>query len=391
MRHLYPIPLGFVLLAACSSAPQAGSSAAPRPGANARVLVVAAPASAEAETPAPPNSPSPSRSVALAAAAPTVEVTLAAAPPGGWSGTHGNSRASVTGVWGASGHVFAVGTDIILHSTDRGLHWSSTPGPRADWTAIWGASIDDIYVGGEPIVRSTDRGATWAKTAPLPGAAYAIWGSGPDDVYAVGGVARASGGSAPFIARTTDHGETWSVLPHDVKSGWFYAVVGAGQGEVLVSGLSRGKEHTSAVLLRSIDDGKKWTHLPVAEPRMVENEQIRSLCFSTSGTLYASMARALYATQDRGKTWNLAADVGAEVVGLGCFGREIFVGGRERRFLYSRDDGKTWDTREIERYWTEPAMISFQAMFVAETGETYVGCETPSWKGSGTLLRRAAR
>jgi photosystem II stability/assembly factor-like uncharacterized protein len=390
VRHLYPLPLGFALLAACSSAPQAGSSAAPPPRARAPVLLVAAPASAEAETPAPPNPPR-SPSVALAAAAPTVALTLAPAPPGGWSGTHGNSRASVTGIWGASGHVFAVGTDIILHSTDRGLHWSSTPGPRADWTAIWGASIDDIYVGGQPIVRSTDRGATWAEAAPLPGAAHAIWGSGPDDVYAVGGASGVGGGSSPFIARTTDHGRTWSVLPHDVKSGWFYDVVGTGPGEVLVSGLSRGKEHTSAVLLRSTDGGRRWTHLPVAEPRMVDNEQIRSLCFSTSGTLYASMARALYATQDWGKTWNLAADVGAEVLGLGCFGREIFVGGRDRRFLYSRDHGKTWDPREIERYWTEAAMISFQSMFVAETGETYVGSETPSWRGSGTLLRRAAR
>jgi photosystem II stability/assembly factor-like uncharacterized protein len=232
-------------------------------------------------------------------------------------------------------------------------------------------------------MRSTDQGASWAKAAPLPGPAHAIWGSGPEDVYAVGG------GTAPFIAHTKDHGKTWRILAHGLKEGWFHAVTGRGPGDVLVAGKGHEQGHTTAVLLRSTDGGKRWAAVPVAKPGMTDNEEIRNLCFSSSGTLYASMSYAVYTTRDLGKNWRLAVGVGTEVLGMRCFGADVYVGGRNRKMLHSPDDGRTWDEHELDRVWTDPALISIQSMFVAETGEVYIGGESYASGGGGTLLRRA--
>jgi hypothetical protein len=364
-----------LLAAACSPTPPLPSTpASPTPPAQ-----VTAPPTAAARPIELREAPTIAPVVSTSAA----DLVLAPASPGAWSGAHGNAPASITGIWGTGGVVFAVGSGTILRSTDRGLHWAASPGPL-DWPAVWGSSVDDVYVGGKEVVHSTDRGATWTPTAPLPGSAYAIWGSGPDEVFAVGG------GDAPFIVQSRDHGKSWQALTSGVRTGWFYDVLGAGKGEVLVAGKKDGANHTSAELLSSTDGGKHWTSLPVARPKMTDNEEIRNLCFSASGTLYASMSYAVYATRDRGRTWKLAADVGTEVIGLGCFGREILIGGRNRRFRRSADDGQTWSEADLDGVWgADRALISLQAMFVAETGEAYVGGEAYNLAGHGTLLRRA--
>jgi len=112
------------------------------------------------------------------AAGPAFDLTLDGSTPGAWSGAQGNTSMSVSRIWGAAGHVFAVGSGVILHSADRGLHWTAAPGPTG-WPAVWGSSIDDVYVGGATVVRSTDRGQTWTPVATPAGSVTALWGQRP--------------------------------------------------------------------------------------------------------------------------------------------------------------------------------------------------------------------
>jgi photosystem II stability/assembly factor-like uncharacterized protein len=375
-------------LAACSSAqpPQ------PLPASVAAPPVVAAPAREEA---APPSESAPEEPVApppASASAPAAALVLDPAPPGAWAGKQGNVPKPITGLWGASGHVFAVGGGLILHSEDGGLRWASAPGPMNS-PDIWGSSIDDIYIGGSEVVRSTDNGKTFVPTGPLPrgGNAFGVWGRGPDEVYAVGG-----GAGKPFIARTEDHGRTWVEIPHDIQDGWFYGVTGAGPREVIVSGKEqRGKTSSGqplgyVVLLRSTDGGKTWKRLPPPPRGSTDFEHSRKLCHTRSGTLFVAASYDVYSTRDLGKTWRLAVSVGTEILGMTCAGDEVFVGGRNRAYFHSRDEGKTWDGNELDAVWTSPALSSVQAFFVADTGEAYVGGEgTYDRSVTGTLLRRS--
>jgi hypothetical protein len=317
------------------------------------------------------------------------DLALEEVPSGRWSGAQGNTPMSVGRIWGASGHVFVVGNGVILHSADRGLHWLATAGP-AGWPGVWGSSIDDVYVGGSTVVRSTDRGQTWTPVAAVEGSVTSVWGSGPEDVYVVGK------GKSPFVARTRDHGRTWTTQRPSTDADWLYAVAGRGPDDVWIAGKGSKKDpkssigyHTTAILVRSTDGGRSWKSVTPAKSAMTDNEEIRNLCFSGSGTLFASYSYGVFTTADHGKSWSFAVDGGGEILGLGCFGREILVGARNRNFRHSVDEGATWTSDDLDRVWRDPALFTLQAMFVADTGEVYVGGEAYNRSGGGTLVRRA--
>jgi hypothetical protein len=323
-------------------------------------------------------------------AAPGFALVLAETPEGKWSGVHSNAPVSITGIWGAGGHVFAVGSGTILHSADRGLHWTSAPGPSG-WVAVWGSSLDDVYIAGDAIVRSTDRGATWTAVTAAPASVDALWGSGPDDVYAVAN-------SPPIVVRSRDHGKTWKKLTVPVSADWLYDVAGTGPRDVWVAGKGKVDDrrsplgyHTTAVLARSTDGGTTWKKVLPTSTGMTDNEEIRNLCFSASGLLFASYSYGVFSSGDSGASWRFAVGGGGEILGLGCSGREILVGARNRNFRHSSDDGATWTSNDLDSVWIDPALITLQATFVADGGEAYVGGESYKERGKGTLLRRGPR
>jgi photosystem II stability/assembly factor-like uncharacterized protein len=286
--------------------------------------------------------------------------------------------------------VLAAGSGALLLSNDRGAHWNKVA--DFDGATAWGSSIDDVFVGGAGVLHSTDHGKTFAKLNFPTNGVMAIWGSDASDVYAVTLDSGASGGQ---VMHTEDHGQTWKDLQAGLKAK-LYAIAGTGPLDVWVAGQGRVTDtksplgyHTSAVLAHSVDRGKTWKSVPAAKPGMTENEEIRRLCFTAAGMLVASYSYSVYGTADAGKTWKSLSDVGAEVIGLACHDREILVGARNRNFRRSLDEGATWSAKDLDSVFKDPALITLQAAYVADTGEEYVGGEAYNRQGAGTLLRRA--
>jgi hypothetical protein len=378
--------LSLAILASSAYSPPMDTAPPPTQGQTPVVLTVAVPPPASSSATAEVADAAPS---STALAAPPSDLTLADAPSGRWSGAEGNAAVAITSIWGTGDDVYAAGNDSVLRSHDRGRHWLASRGPTGHPT-LWGSSADDVYIAGATVLHSTDRGATWTQTAAPPASTTGIWGSGPDDVYVIGSTPNG------FIARTQDRGKTWKLL-ETLQNTWLFAVAGTGPRDVWVAGHGDAGGHTAAVLKRSTDGGASWKNVKLAKPGDTTNEEIRNLCFGPSGTLYASYSYSVWSTADQGRTWARAtvptwpmhADrLPAEVIGLACGGRQVLAGGRNRSFSMTTDGGTTWSATDLDAVWTQPALITLQAMFVAPTGETYLGAEGASGGGGGTLLRR---
>jgi photosystem II stability/assembly factor-like uncharacterized protein len=353
-----------VVLVACSPSPTAPSPPAPS-------AISVAPLPPEPTTVVVPEEAGPPP-------APAFEVTIDAAPSGAFAGASGNvpGESGITGVAAKGDRVIAVGNGFALRSNDRGLHFARVDVPLR-FPVVWFATSDEIYAAGETdVFRSTDGGATFEKRGKPSGAVTGIWGKSASEIYVVGG------GGTPFVARSTDQGATFTTLTTPVKSGWFYDVTTSNGNDLIVVGTD-----DNAVILRSTDAGKTWTRIPVFK-KDGQHEESRKVCF-TSGVLFASSAYALHMTRDFGKTWKVATQVGGEVLGLACRGSEVIVGGRGRRLFASHDLGATWKPDPLGPLFTDIALVSAQAIAIAETGEAYVGFEGLYDKKRGSLFCRS--
>ena len=303
-------------------------------------------------------------------------------PPGAWHGSHGDAPMSVTGIWGASRDVFAVGSRGLLHSDDGGVRWTVSTDLRG--AAVWGSSADDVYLGGDGVKRSTDRGVTFHDVGGVPGAVMALGGTA-SNVFAAG---------IGFVARSTDHGATWEPIQTGFREATYYAVVSA-PPEIYVTGLRHEPQpsspigyHTVPILMRTADGGRTWTQLAAPKPGMTDNEESRGLCFTRSGAMFVAMSYSVYSSRDRGATWSLAVGVGAEVLGVACRGSEVIAVGRNKHFHDSTDDGASWHAEGLDAALSGPELIALQAVFFGPNA-TYVGGEAYTKEPAGTLLRRA--
>lgn len=371
MRTLW---LALVSLAACSETPPAPpvSPVPVQPAVSLSIAPIASSPPAAVEEPAKPK---------VTPRDPNVALALDEVAAGAWSGGHANAPTAPSGIWGDATHVFATGNGAILHSADRGAHWTKTRGP-GDYPIVWGASIDDVWAAGGTVMRSTDRGATWTAVGPPLGNVYGLWGSNPGDVWAVGG-------SPAFAAHTTDHGASWKPVKLPGKPlDWLYDVSGAGS-DVWIVGKRRSQSNVDAAIFLSKDNGKTFAEIAAPKPNMTPNEQSRKVCVAPSGIVYVAMSYSLWATRDKGKSWKLATRVNTEVLSLACRDKQVVVGGRNHALFESHDDGATFRAVDLERL-LDGKLVSAQAAFIAPGGELYIGMESyDTQKAAGTLLRRA--
>lgn len=321
-------------------------------------------------------------------------LVIVPALPRAFTGAAGNipGDSGLSGLFTVGDSVFACGSGFVLRSTDRGLHYARTEvGPR--FPVVWAPSEREVFVAGEGgVVRSTDGGASFSPTGAAPGSAVTgIWGPSAEQIY----IAGAGGSGGPFVARSVDHGATWTRLAVPITDGWLHDVGTTDGRDVLVAGTENGSRATSpgtresnAVILRSTDAGAHWKRLPVFAKNGTDHEETRRICFS-DGTLFASSAYGLYMTRDLGKTWRVATQVGAEVLALACRGKEVVVGGRNRALFVSADGGATWGRDPLASLFGEPSLVSVQAAFISERGEMYVGFEGLYTDHRGSLFRRS--
>ncbi len=137
------------------------------------------------------------------------------------------------------------------------------------------------------------------------------------------------GATGGGVWRTTDAGNTWE----NISDGFFGSSIGAiavsssdnnviyvGQGEETV----RGNASMGLGIWKSVDAGKTWHHIGLADSRHISRIRIHPTnpdiaLVAVMGDLYKDSAeRGVFKTTDGGKTWNkvLFADAGSGAIDL---------------------------------------------------------------------------
>jgi len=299
-----------------------------------------------------------------------------------WKGSHANLESPVTGVFGIGRDLFAVGPGALNQSHDGGKEW--THGPPGG-TAIWGASMDELWIAGSGVIRSTDRAQTWHRMSVPASTRFETIGGRASDVIA---------GGIGALVHSTDHGATWTPIQHGITDATFIAIATSG-AETFVVGREQVKDpassigyHTESIILRS-RDGTTYERLAAPKPGMTDNEESRGVCFTASGKLLLAMSYSVFASTDRGATWARATEVGTEVLGLACHGKEVMTVGRNKRFLRSTDDGTTWSSHDLDTVLPGAELIALNGVWIGADGTALVSGESYSKEGGGTLLVRA--
>lgn len=245
-----------------------------------------------------------------------------------WEKTAGPPGLTVTVIYRANNVVYA-GTDTqgVYKSTDNGLSWVPAN------TGIERASISDIIVSGSNLLaaaksscptylnifKSTDSGATWSGTSGLAGNvvhSFVIKGA---SVWATFAALPNNSG----IARSSDNGNTWQVIPSIITNA----------GEAIVS--------DDAVIVaednfiwRSTDDGASWD--------VVEQFALTGIgSFAKAGTkLFGAARTGIQTSTDNGASWNFEPFSNG-AASFSSNGSTIYLGSSSKVFK-STDFGATW-------------------------------------------------
>jgi photosystem II stability/assembly factor-like uncharacterized protein len=308
-------------------------------------------------------------------------VVITAGKRGTWSGKQANVTTPINLIGSVGSDIYAAGNKTIFHSVNGGKEWLVQP-VGFSGAAFWSFAADDVWIAGSQLAHSADQGKTWTVTSPFPKgvSVYGLWGPNPKELYAVGG------GSGGTILYSKDSGKTFTKQAASTKGGWLYQVVGNG-AEVFAVGKEDQGERSKAVLLATKDHGKNWKRLAPPKPKS-EFETISHVCFSDTGKMYIATSYDVYATTDRGKNWqNLLTTENTEILAFACRGKELYVGGRNRSFHHSTDDGATWHDDELKPAFTGIAYASVQAVHITAQGDVFAGGEGEYKDHSGSLFR----
>ncbi len=249
-------------------------------------------------------------------------------PTGPWEKTGGPPGITTNVIFKANNIVYA-GTETqgVYKSTDNGSSWVAAN------TGIERASINDIIASGPNLLaaaksscpiylnifKSTDNGATWSDTSGLTGKII--------NSFAIkGGVVWAFFFALPNdsgIARSTDDGNTWQVVPSIITD--------AGESIVSDDAIIVAEDN---FIWRSTDDGASWD--------VVEQFALTGIgSFAKAGTkLFGAARTGIQTSTDNGASWNF------EPFSDGAFsfssnGSTIYLGSASKVFK-STDLGATW-------------------------------------------------
>jgi hypothetical protein len=264
--------------------------------------------------------------------------------PAGTDGTSGAGKWVLVGnpsngdypgaiIRGVSGnYLLATSAFGISRSSDNGATWAPTGFPDTHFVRALTVSGGKIYAGGCPVKAtadescgiyvSSDNGASFAPTgfrgtSEIRG--LAVYG---DQILA---------GLAPGLARSTDHGATWTPMELPTDSPVTNAV--ATSGSTILAGGADG-------MYLSSDNGQTWKH-PLAEQ-----------CFTTTAiavvqaNILAACISGLYRSSDNGATWTRI--FAGKVVTFSTVGQSICVGMALEAMAgaggvaCSLDNGATW-------------------------------------------------
>ena len=248
---------------------------------------------------------------ALVASASTVNLTSAAATPGGSLLASGVGGQLLRGSAGALATV-AAGTDVAV--TDMLF---TSPGHLVATTSAGG------------LLRSSDGGHTFTATTPAPRRIQnGVTAGAPAELYLSGA------DSLPL--RSTNGGDSFAPLPgprtYPVSLGRIWADA---QGRVVVR-----EDRVDQVHL-SVDHGQTWNTRTMSG---VSGGDGKGLWYDGAGTLWAGGATAVYKSPDAGMTWTSAYNIAASVFAVwGTGPNDIYItAGASGGIAHSADGGANW-------------------------------------------------
>lgn len=245
-----------------------------------------------------------------------------------WNKTAGPPGTTINVVFKANNIVYA-GTDAqgVYRSTDNGLSWVAAN------TGIDRASVNDItFAGGNllaatkstcsiynNVFKSTDNGATWSGTTGLQGKiinSFAIKGA---TLWAFFFALPNDSG----VARSTDNGNTWQVIPSIITD--------AGESIVSDNAIIVAEDN---FIWRSTDDGASWD--------VVEQFALTGIsAFARAGTkLFGASSSGIETSTDNGASWNFEPFSNG-AYSFSAVGSTIYLGSNSKVFK-STDLGATW-------------------------------------------------
>jgi photosystem II stability/assembly factor-like uncharacterized protein len=245
-----------------------------------------------------------------------------------WEKTAGPPGLTVTVIYKANNVVYAgTNTQGIYKSTDDGLNWVAAN------NGIERASIRDIIASGgnllaaasstcstfNNVFKSTDNGETWSGTSGLAGRIVRSFAIKSPFLYAMFAALLGDSG----IARSSDNGNTWQVIPSIITNA----------GKSIVSGNAIIVAEDNFIW-RSTDDGASWD--------VVEQFALTGISsFARAGTkLFGAATTGIMTSTDNGGSWDFSAfSDGAD--SFSSNGSVIYLGSNSKVFK-STDIGATW-------------------------------------------------
>ena len=298
-----------------------------------------------------------------------------------WTGKQGNISKVVVSGWGAGDDLFLLASKAVFHSPDRGVTWE-TRELKTDGRVIWGSSVDDVWVFGTARAQSKDRGKTWEISKPFGDGVdiYAAWGPSAKEIFAVGE------GDKARIFYSNDAGKTFKPQSAPIKYSRFFSIVGHGK-EIYAGGEEGETERQSPVLVVTTDKGKNWKR--VSPPKVNgDQEGVKGMCFTSADKMVLAMKHDVFVSKDHAKSWKSVHVINDEILSVACLGQEVFIAGKSKSFHHSRDEGATWDDKELQSLFVDTLKTPLQTTFITDGGDVYVGGGGINSEKSGSLFRR---
>ncbi len=264
----------------------------------------------------------------------------------------------VNGAWYVTGNSFD-----MFKSTDDGTTWTaiSVLNPSQPWTSTYYASAFSptgdslISVGSFGLIQSKlgSAGTPTAHTAlAKPSTWYDIWSSGPNGTVIAVGAPTVPGTSFDQIARSTDGGNTWAIVPFSTTSSatfWSIDMVDANTG--YISG-------TNSAVYKTTNGGLNWDSLTVP---MAAGKTLRKVDFITANTGFvfavtstAADSNTIFKTTDGGLTWAASKLPGGTALSNNNIYNSFFLSENKGWILnytprpyVTTDGGATWTVQTL--------------------------------------------
>jgi len=260
-------------------------------------------------------------------------------------------------------------TSGAFGSSNLGATWSKMALP----TQIQGATIDPTaspfeYAAGEngSIFRSVNGGVSWIRAAGGTGdqtvQAFAVDPAHPAVVYAA--AVATFPGSAGGVLRSLDHGVVWKHLPGLEADQVLDVAVDGEHGGTVYAATATGVD-------TSTDGGEEWragTGLPAHPVVDVATDPLRA------GAVYAVQRTGVFASADSGATWHALAPLhGLIAVAVDPANGTLYAAGRGATPLIwaSHDRGDSWAPIDAGL----PAQAMPEGLSVAPDGTLVVGTD----------------